>query len=233
MAAAGLLACNSALAAQPEADTAKVREAIERIAPDLEPDSITPSPLEGFFEVVVGAEVVYISADGRYLIQGDLFDLERDENLTEARRAEGRKALLATVDRSQMIVFEAPRPRHVVTVFTDIDCGYCRRLHRQIDDYNARGITIQYLFSPRSQASLAKAVTVWCSDDRKEAMSRAKAGESLAPKKCDNPVLEQARIARELGISGTPMLVLESGRVISGYLPPDQLAEVLEGQAKM
>lgn len=209
---------------------AAVRQAMKKIVPTLEPDSVTPSELKGFYEVVYGPDLLYVSDDGRYLIQGDVFDLTADKNITEAKRAAGRRAVMAQIDESQKIIFAPENPKYKVTVFTDVDCTYCRRLHSEINNYTDKGIAIEYVFSPRSQRSLAKAISVWCADDQKAAMSQAKKGQPLPQKSCDNPIALHTRVANEMGISGTPMIVLESGQVVNGYVPADRLLQVLESQ---
>ncbi len=211
----------------PEPGESAVRQALKRIVPNAEPDSVAPSQLSGFFEVVFGPDLLYISSDGRYLIQGEVFDLNTNENLTEAKKAGGRREIMKQIPLEEMITFAPEETKYNITVFTDIDCTYCRRLHREIKDYTDRGIAVHYVFSPRSQKSMVKAVNVWCADDQKEAMSRAKAGEILPDKSCDNPVAQHARVAQEMGISGTPMIVLDSGQVISGYVPADRLMPIL------
>ncbi len=215
-------------ASSPATGESVVREAIKRIVPNAEPDSVTPSQLDGFYEVVFGADLLYVSADGRYLIQGEVFDLATSENLTEAKKAGGRLEIMKQIPAEKMITF-APQgeAKYNITVFTDIDCTYCRRLHREIEEYTDRGIAVHYVFSPRSQRSMTKAVNVWCADDRKDAMSRAKAGEILPDRSCDNPVAQHARVAQEMGITGTPMIVLESGQIVSGYVPADRLMPIL------
>ncbi len=204
-----------------------VRQALQRIVPNAEPDSVVPSQMGGFFEVTFGADLLYISADGRYLIQGEVFDLSTNENLTEAKRAGGRLEAMKQISSSQMITFAPQETKYNITVFTDIDCTYCRRLHREIDEYTDRGIAVHYVFSPRSQKSMTKAVNVWCAADQQEAMSRAKAGEVLPDRNCNNPVSLQARVAQEIGITGTPMILLENGQVISGYVPAERLMSIL------
>ncbi len=220
-------------------DMDTVRAVLAKIIPGERPDSIRVSALPGMYEVVMGAQVMYVSGDGRYIVQGDIIDLEARENLTENARAKQRARLIHEVDEADMIIF-SPKDRpakYRVNVFTDIDCGYCRKLHRQIDDYLAEGIEIRYLAFPRSglnTKSYYKAVTVWCSKDRKRALTEAKAGKPQPRIDCDNPVREQLELGDRFGVTGTPTLVLESGDVIPGYVPPKRLLSILQSsQARL
>ena len=137
--------------------------------PELSASDIVSTPVEGLYEVRIGAQVSYVTGDGHYLIEGDIYDMETDENLTESRRSSVRLDSIEDVGESSMIVFEPEDVKHTITVFTDIDCGYCRKLHREIDGYNALGIKVRYMFFPRSgpeTESWFKAENVWCSEDR-------------------------------------------------------------------
>ena len=211
-----------------------ITKSLQKIFPGRTPESIEPLKASRFYEVVVGTEVYYMSEDGRYLIQGDLFDVARRENITELKRAVGRKELIAGVDESTMIVYEPERPRYTVTVFTDIDCPYCRKMHQQMAEYNRLGIRIRYLAFPRAglgSKSYRKAVAVWCANDPQTAMTKAKAGKDPVYKTCkDNPVKDHLALVQQLGLTGTPNLILEDGTLIPGYVPPARLLEILESE---
>ena len=196
-----------------------------------QPDSVAPTAIPGLFEVILGGQVFYLSEDGRFVLQGDLLDLDSRTNLTDRRRGELRNKALDTVNEKDMVVF-APEgaARHTVTVFTDIDCGYCRKMHSQMAAYNKEGIKIRYLMFPREgidSDSFNKAVSVWCSGNRQDAMTKAKRGEEIERKTCDNPVKAQFELGQKLGVQGTPSLILEGGEMIPGYVPPTQLAQLL------
>lgn len=217
-------------AAPPEA----VTQVLAKLLPDQHPDEVRDGPLPGFYEARYGADIFYISGDGRYALHGDVVDLERQVNLTDARRSEIRKALLAKIDPGSAIVF-APhgKTRHVVYVFTDVDCAYCRHLHSEISQYNDKGIEIRYLAFPRSGAdtpSYYTMVSVWCSGDRQSALTHAKLGEKIKSATCKNPVREQMALGEQFGVSGTPTLVLPDGSTLPGYVPPAQLAAYLDEQ---
>lgn len=196
-----------------------------------QPDSVAPTPISGLFEVVLGGQIFYLSEDGQFVLQGDLLDLDSRANLTDRRRGELRGKALEALNEKDMVVF-APETaaQHTVTVFTDIDCGYCRKMHSQMAAYNKEGIKIRYLMFPRegiNSDSFNKAVSVWCADDRQDAMTRAKRGEKIEHKTCDNPIQAQFELGQKLGVRGTPSMILEDGEMIPGYVPPTQLAQLL------
>jgi len=212
-------------------DLGEVRAAIQKIVPGLEPDSIKPSQLEGMYEVVFGVDVFYVSADGRYLMSGNLIDIEAGRNLTEDNRAVGRLKLIAGVDESKMIVYSPQKQKHSITVFTDIDCPYCRRMHQEMAELNKNGIEVRYMLFPRAgkdSKSYKKAVSVWCAKDKLQAMTDAKAGKPVAEGNCDNPIDEHMALVQELGITGTPTLVFEDGQIVPGYVPVATLVTALE-----
>ncbi|MBS3963686.1 MAG: bifunctional protein-disulfide isomerase/oxidoreductase DsbC [Methylomonas sp.] len=212
------------------ADEAAIKKALSEFMPEAKVDSISPSEIKGLYEVVVGASIFYASEDGKYLIQGQLYDAFAKENLTENRLSGMRKQALDKVGEHNMITFKAPNAKYQVSVFTDIDCGYCRKLHAEIDQYMAKGISVRYLFFPRAgkgSESYAKAVSVWCADDRQKALTAAKKGESVATKQCSNPVDDHMNLGEAFGMSGTPMIVTQKGNVLPGYVPAEQLVKVL------
>jgi thiol:disulfide interchange protein DsbC len=217
--------------ADEQADVANIKKVFAKIVPGETPEMISPSVMPNIYEVVYGSQVMYVSADGRYLIQGDLYDLNTRENLSENIRVGQRLKVVQDIDPASTIIFKPKgKSKHVLTVFTDIDCGYCRKLHNQMNQYLAAGIEVRYLAFPRSGVntkSYYKAVSVWCADDRQAAMTDAKNGGNPPRKECDNPVQEHMQLAEQFGVSGTPTLVLDNGEVIPGYIPPDRLAKML------
>lgn len=213
-------------------DLDAVRAVVAQRLPDVTIDALRPTPVPGLYEIQSGMNFGYVSADGRYLIQGDLADLASGARLTEDRRREARVQRMAAIPADQSIDFApAGTPRYTVTVFTDIDCGYCRKLHDEIAQYNADGIAVRYLFFPRSgpdTASFHKAEQVWCSADRRAALTQAKQGAtSSADKSCKNPVLDQFNLAAELQLRGTPAIILPDGEMIPGYQPAGALLQIL------
>lgn len=212
----------------------ELRARLAKVSPNLATAQIAAADAPGLFEIQSAGHYGYITADGRYLIDGDLFDLVEGESLTENKRKNDRVTKLASFGDDNFIVFEPENKAadYEVTVFTDIDCGYCRKLHREIDDYLAKGIAVRYAFYPRSGPgtdSFRKAEAVWCADDRKSALTKAKqTGVADGDSSCDNPVQAEWELGGELGLRGTPMIVLPDGEVVNGYVPAGPLSERLK-----
>lgn len=214
------------------------KEELAATLPGVEAHEIYDSPVPGMYEVAVGSQVAYVSEDGRYFLQGDLFDLDSNQNLTEQRRARARADVLAGIDPETMIVF-SPSPenvKHTVTVFTDIDCGYCRQLHREMDQVNELGIAVQYVSYPRTGPdtdSWDKADRVWCAPDRNTAFTEATLAGTLPDEICDaTPVAGHYDLGHLVGVRGTPTILSEEGVQLGGYLPPQELFAQLEALAE-
>jgi thiol:disulfide interchange protein DsbC len=197
-------------------------------------EDISESPLPGIYQVAVGAQVAYVTKDGRYIIRGDIYDAETSANVSEETRASARVAMLNSVDPASMIVFKpASGPvKHKITIFTDIDCGYCRQFHREIDKVTALGIEVHYLFFPRTgpnTESWTKADQVWCAPNHNAALTRAKLGGEIPEvAACDTPIEAHYQLGRDVGVRGTPAIFSDTGELIGGYLPPATLAKVLD-----
>ena len=204
----------------------------------VEASDISDSPVPGIYQVNVGAEVAYVTSDGRYLLEGEIYDLTTNTNLTEKTREAARVDVLASVDPETMIVFSPENGvvKHTITIFTDVDCGYCRQFHRDIAEVNALGIEVHYLFYPRTgpdTESWAKAERVWCSADRNAALTRAKLGGSLPDATCtDTPVAAHYELGHRVGLRGTPSIYSSTGEHLGGYLPPATLIRVLDESAQ-
>ncbi len=229
---AGLAVALGAAAADPKSEpTADPRAAISKRL-EVPVDAVRPSVVSGLYEVAHGGEVLYVTADGRYAFSGDLYETDKGKNLTEARRTEARLAALKTVSDEEAIIFSPKAPKYTITVFTDVDCQYCRKLHNDIAEYNRLGVRVRYLFYPRSGPgtdSWRKAEVVWCSTNRQDALTRAKQGGELAGKVCKNtPVARTYALGQELGIRGTPGIFTDHGDYLPGYYPPAQLIEKLK-----
>lgn len=195
------------------------------------PPRIAPSAIASLYTVVMGTDIGYMTGDGRYLVRGEIIDLQAKVNLTELETKKIVGDIVKTMSASELITFAPEKPRFNVIVFTDIDCTYCRRLHGQITEYNKLGISVQYAAFPRAgrdSHSFAKAVSVWCSDDRASAITRAKSGAEPDSKTCVNPVGKHLDMAEMLRFEGTPTMVLPDGSVIPGYLDPAALAAQLQ-----
>ena len=222
----------SAEAADADPQLEEVRAKVASMFEAIDPEHVNPSPVEGWYIVQKGPIVAYISADGRYLMQGDLIDLDLQVNITEQSRNGVRRELVASLDDSDSILFSPAEPTHSVTVFTDIDCTYCRRLHAQIDEYLERGIAVRYVLYPRNgPASRAwkKSEDVWCAKDRNQALTAAKLDRSFETSECDASMIgKHYALGQGVGLTGTPAIVLEDGTLVGGYLPPDALSARLE-----
>jgi thiol:disulfide interchange protein DsbC len=222
---------NAANADQPAADP---RAALLKLLPaGSKLDDLRPSPISGIYEFTQGAEVSYITADGKYFIDGNLYDMKSRDNLTETLRAHARIALLGSVPESEMLIFSPPNPKYTITVFTDIDCPYCRKLHSQVAELNKLGIRVRYMFYPRTgpgTESWKKAEVVWCSPNRNEALTRAKAGAALDMNKicAPTPVKREYELGENIGVRGTPAIFTENGDYISGYMEPRELLDQLK-----
>jgi thiol:disulfide interchange protein DsbC len=233
-AAAPAAATAAAPATVNPAELEALRDRITKKLPEIPRKNINPTPMPGVYQIQRGHLFGYISGDGRYLIQGDLVDVDTGEEITENHRRADRLAALKGLG-DEYIEF-APKPpietKYTITVFTDIDCGYCRKLHSEIEGYNKQGIAMRYVFFPRTgpnTPSFVKAQSVWCSDDRREALTKAKRGENLqAGANCANPILKEYQLGVELGVRGTPAMVLPNGDLFPGYVPPTQLASMLK-----
>ncbi|MCF6317754.1 MAG: DsbC family protein [Proteobacteria bacterium] len=208
---------------------------VKNLAPTAKVSSVVETPIKGVSEIVIetgrGGEVYYISNDGKYLMNGNMIDTATREDLTENKKSAIRKKLMSKFGKQERIDFLPKEDmQHHVYVFTDIDCGYCRKMHKQMDEYNKLGIGISYLFYPRSgigTPSYDKSVTVWCADNQQEAMTNAKAGIKLENKTCDNPIANHYKTGQTIGVAGTPAIVLENGKLLPGYLPPEALLQRL------
>jgi thiol:disulfide interchange protein DsbC len=217
-------------------DEKVVRDAVQSLSPTIKIDSASPSTLPGFYKVIVSGRLIYVSNDGHYMMDGDLIDLKSRKNLSEQEWAVARKAALAKVPASERLVYSPPNPTSTITVFTDPDCGYCRELHKHIEEFNKQGIAVEYLFWPREGVkttggndtpTYTKTVSVWCSDDRKAAFNEAVKGKEIKPATCANPVNDEYELGLRLGVTGTPTVVAEDGTVIGGYLTPAQMQQAM------
>jgi thiol:disulfide interchange protein DsbC len=218
-------------AEQPPADP---RVALLKLLPaGSKLDDLRPSPIPGIYEFMQGADISYLTADGKYFIDGNVYDMKSRDNLTEALRAQARLALINAVPESEMLIFSPASPKYTITVFTDVDCAYCRKLHSEMAELNRLGIRVRYVFFPRSgpgTESWKKAEVVWCSPNRNDTLTRAKAGAALDMNRtCSpTPVKREYELGQTLGVRGTPAIVTENGDYISGYMPPRELVEELK-----
>lgn len=226
-------AANAATSSAPKAGSPeqKVRAALQQLDPNYTPDYVGAAPFPGFREVVVSGQVLYVSDDGRYVMQSQPYDIQAKALVNSEGLLAYRRGLLDKANHGDRIVFAAPNARHTISVFTDIECGYCRKLHQDIAELNRNGITVEYLAFPRmglGSKDYTDMISVWCASDRKKALTDAKQGKAVAVKNCTNPVAMQYALGQQLGVNGTPAIFAADGTQLGGYLPPAQLRAALD-----
>jgi thiol:disulfide interchange protein DsbC len=225
------LASAPAATSEPAANT-DPRVEISRRIPGTTPEELRATPIPNIYELTRGSQIAYVTTDGKYAISGDMFDVPKNVDLTEDHRRDLRMKQIDAIPESEMVVFGPKDPKYTITVFTDVDCAYCRMLHSQIADYNRLGIKVRYIFYPRTgpnTESWTKAEEVWCSPNRNDALTRAKLGQPLQAKPCaNNPVARTYALGRDFGLEGTPAIVAANGQMFGGYVPPVQLLQELQ-----
>ena len=226
-----LLSAGFAVAADDaDVDAAKLR--IAEVLEGIEPRHVEASVLPGFYKVQKGTVVGYVSEDGRFLLQGDLIDMDSNVNLTDRARNDMRIEMLADIDGAEFIQFSPQDVKYSVTVFTDIDCTYCRRLHSQIDEYLEAGIQVNYLLWPRSQQGSpgwARTQRVYCSPDRNSALTAAKQDLDFPTEACNSEaVVDQFELGVRMGVRGTPAIVFDDGELLQSYVPAVELLKYLD-----
>ncbi|MGE0485758.1 MAG: DsbC family protein [Gammaproteobacteria bacterium] len=213
-------------------DETSIRARMAKMFPDEPVSEIAPSPVPGLYEVMLGASLFYMTADGRYAVRGDVIDLQERRNVSEERRADARQQAFADIDKHDVIEFAPPADKRRATlyVYTDVDCGYCRKLHNDVPALNEAGIAVEYLAFPRAglkSESYKKIAAVWCSPNRQQAMTAAKAGEKVTAPPCENPVARQFELGQAMGVSGTPAVYSAKGEELGGYVPAPTLIKML------
>ena len=213
------------------ADTANIKKHLAKMIPDAEQAVIVETPIKGLYQVTVDTQVVYMSEDGGYLLSGSFINLTTRKNLTELAKTAAYKKVMADFDEKSMIVYPAKGiVKHQVTIFTDIDCPYCTKLHHEVPALNEAGVSVRYMSYPRAgvgSASYNKAVSVWCSDKPTEVMDDAMNKLPVPSKTCANPVASHLSQVQRLGLNGTPAILLESGELLPGYVPANELIKLL------
>ena len=232
---ASLFAASPAWSADSAEVPAEERERLAEMFESIDPENVKSSPLDGWYTIQKGSLVAYISQDGRYLLQGDLIDLDTKVNLSELSRTDARRDLMSELANDEVIMFSPDEVKYSVAIFTDVDCTYCRRLHSQIEQYMANGIEVRYLLYPRggpASAAWNTSEAVWCAKDRSEALTLAKLDREFESASCDASIVQDHYVlGQEVGLAGTPAIVLDDGELIAGYLPPDALKARLEQKA--
>lgn len=212
-----------------------IKESLQRLLRiDMDKVNIKSSVISGIYEVSVGSDVIYMTGDGRYMIIGDVRDAKTGENVTEKKRSEMRLATIKSIKEEDTIVFKPKESKYVVHVFTDVECPYCAKFHQEMPKLHELGVEIRYLAFPRSpegSEDFNKMISVWCSKDRQQALTDAKSGKAIEKAECDSPVKQELEIGRNVGVSGTPALILPNGELLPGYLPAERLVAYLKESA--
>lgn len=211
----------------------QVTAQLKKYFPEVRTQDVQHSKIKGIFQVTRGPSIVYVTEDARYIFSGDIIDINNKfENITEQSRRHARVSAIKDIAAKNAIIFAPKEVKNTVTIFTDVDCGYCRKLHGQIKAFNDKGIAVQYLAFPRSGPdtdSYKKAINIWCSDNKNQAMTTAKSGKPVKKQICDtHHINEQFQLGVLMGVNGTPTMILENGTVIPGYLTPEKLEQVIQ-----
>lgn len=225
-----MMALPSISQADDQDDIAKVRAELVKMIPEAGQAEIVPAPAKGVYRLQVRGNYAYAFVDGDFVLLGDLYNTKTQVNLGDKAAGERMAGLLADVPTSKMIVFGPENPKRYITVFTDIDCGYCRKLHREVPELTDAGIQVRYLAFPRAgvgSESHKKYVSVWCNENQQSALTDAKSGKTVASATCDNPIEETYKLGREVGVRGTPTIIFDDGTVTPGYIPSANLIEQL------
>lgn len=206
-------------------------EAVRRSGADAQIERVVPSPMPGLYQVELqGGRVIYGSADGRYLLQGFLYESQEKgvRNLTAEHGERSRATMVKELPEAEMVIFPASQPKAQITVFVDTECPFCHKLHEEIADLNQRGVTVRYLAYPRqglNTTAYETLVSVWCAADPKEAINDAIDGDRIKSVQCENPVKKQYELGRSIGIQGTPAILLDNGQLVTGYQPAEALSK--------
>lgn len=233
-----LLSCAALLAATPyialgasNEGLQELRHKLEIMVPGRVPDLVQETPIKGLYEVRYGLQVFYITANGRYVVRGDLVDLQSHTNLTQIATRAARAQTLATLPADSLLTYKAKGAvKHVIYVFSDLNCRYCQMLHDDLPTLNRHGIEVRYLFWPRAglnSMSAREAESVWCAKDRQQAYDRAVNGGDVRYASCRNPVARDFTLGVQMGVQGTPTIILSNGKILPGYLPAPQLMEAI------
>lgn len=218
------------------AKTEDLKATLEKNIPGIKFKSVSKTPITGLYEGVTDSgEIVYVTLDGRYMLDGDLLDRQTNQNITENKRKVSRVAAMNDLGEKQMVVFSPKQAKHTITVFTDTSCGYCRKLHQEMSQLHELGVKVRYLLFPRmgiNSPTYKVLESIWCADNRQKAMDIAKSGGDIEEKSCENPIQKHMELASAFGLRGTPLIVTETGTVLNGYRPAPQLAALLEAEAE-
>ena len=213
-----------------DAGIKELRAALSKRMPSATNAGIKKTPVKGIYEVTASGQIMYMTQDSRFIFDGDLYDMQLRKNITEDTRGEVRLNALKELGEENMLVYMPKgKVKHTITVFTDIYCPYCRKLHNELADYKNNGVKVRYIFVPfKGEKSVETSVSVWCADDKNKALDLAKSGADIEKKTCKNPINKHQILAADLGIRGTPAIMLESGQLLPGYVPSAKLLQQLK-----
>jgi thiol:disulfide interchange protein DsbC len=213
-----------------DADLEAVKKSLTKALPDISISEIKPSPIAGVYEVVADLQVIYVTADGKFLLMGDLVDLGTRSNLSAVKRSGLTKHAIDAIGEANMVVIGPANAKHTITVFTDVDCPYCAKLHLEVPQLVKEGVKVRYLLYPRTgigSDTYNRSVAAWCSKEPATAIGTLKAGGKIEMKTCANPVKRHYELGQALHISGTPTIILDNGKIIPGYMPAANLLSML------
>jgi thiol:disulfide interchange protein DsbC len=223
--------------ASAESTLDEVGERLSGTLPGISVTSLTETPVPGLYELITDGQIYYLDESAEYLIDGSLIQLKDRVNLTDARLGGIHMSLISAMGEENMLIYEPAKPStRSITVFTDISCGYCRRLHAEIDTLLEEGVRVRYLLFPRAglgSQGHKDLESVWCADDPQGAMTNAKAGGKIDPKSCANPIEQHVALAEQLGLRGTPLIYTDSGEKIPGYREASALASMVNDSEPM
>ena len=220
------LAFSIITATQVSADDAitELKKSLAERLPQFDVSYVEKTPIVGIYQVIIGGQVIYMTKDARYMIDGNLIDLSTKKNYSEDAMSVIRLSQIEKLGEDNMVVYTPQTIKHTITVVTDIDCPYCRRLHSEMDQYMTAGVKVRYIFMPlKGQGDYRTTVSVWCAKDQNEALDLAKAGAELEAKDCENPIDKHLSVSRSLGVRGTPAIILQNGSMLPGYVPANKL----------
>jgi thiol:disulfide interchange protein DsbC len=216
----------SAQAASVAEDIERVRSEITKMIPPAKDAEIVTTAAENVYRMEFNGSYAFLYVSGDHVLIGELLNTKDLVNVGDAAQADRVAKVIEEVPTSKMIVFGPEDATRHITVFTDIDCSFCRKLHNEVDDLSAAGIQVRYLAFPRAGAGSAshqKYVSVWCNADQQSALTTAKSGGSVPSATCENPITETYNLGQKVGVRGTPTIIFDDGTLAPGYLPSAEI----------
>ena len=219
--------------ADQQADIEQLKGNLTKEMPELTISEIKTTPIDGLYQLITGSRLFYLTPDLKYAFRGSIIELDSQTDITARDQGKLSMQAIENIGEQNMVIFEPKegKAERTITVFTDTSCPYCARLHEEVPTLNEAGIRVRYLLYPRAGiGSDAHKVlqSVWCSDDRQQALTDAKAGKDIGEKSCDNPIPQHMELARLVGLQGTPLIFTDAGEMVSGYRPANILIESIK-----